>query len=82
MRKADRRTGSGAGVPQQHPAAPKAKWWCVTDGCGFTAYGAGPADGLCHDCRTEMEADPIDPAELAEAARAFAAAGFHPDVAH
>ncbi|MGW7702437.1 hypothetical protein ACWGKU_28870 [Kitasatospora sp. NPDC054768] len=84
MRNADRRTGSKGGVPQQTGCQGDgpAKWWCVTDGCGYNSYGAGSADGLCHDCRAEQELGPIDPAELAEAARAFAAAGFRPDAAN
>ncbi|MFF2549070.1 hypothetical protein ACFVUY_41815 [Kitasatospora sp. NPDC058063] len=85
MRSADRRTGGGAGVPQQvgglGEGPVKVKWWCATDGCGYNSYGTGPADGLCPDCRTEQELGPIDPVELAEAARAFAAAGFRPDAA-
>ncbi|MFD5565880.1 hypothetical protein [Kitasatospora griseola] len=78
VRKADRRARGGS-IPSQGPAAaPNDKWWCVTDGCGYTSYGATPADGLCADCRSDLELGPVDPAELAEAARVFAAAGFGP----
>lgn len=75
-----RRAGT-AEIPQQtaHQDERRVKWWCVTDGCGYTSYGTTPADGLCHDCRNDLEAGPADPAELAEAARAFAKAGFLSD---
>jgi hypothetical protein len=71
------RSGGGP-IPPQAPGSDQgpAKWWCVTDGCGYNSYGSGPADGLCADCRAEQELGPIDPAELAEVARVFAAAGF------
>ncbi|MEU8927505.1 hypothetical protein AB0D10_42480 [Kitasatospora sp. NPDC048545] len=77
-----RSRGTGGGeIPRQAAGQGEGpvKWWCVTDGCGYNSYGAGSADGLCHDCRTEQELGPIDPAELAEAARAFAKAGFLSD---
>ncbi|MFF1908263.1 hypothetical protein [Kitasatospora sp. NPDC058218] len=77
-----RRSGDGVIPPQAAGSGEgRAKWWCVTDGCGYNSYGTGPADGLCPDCRTEQELGPVDPIELAEAARAFAAAGFLPDAA-
>ncbi len=72
-RREDRRTGARP-IPAQAAEKPSvAKWWCVTDGCGFNSYGAGPADGLCADCRTEQEYAPeeIDPVETEAARRAF-----------
>ncbi|OKI95065.1 hypothetical protein [Kitasatospora sp. CB01950] len=72
-RKTDRRAQGGS-IPSQAPvpaSAPAGKWWCVTDGCGFTSYGTQPADGLCYDCHRDLDLEPVDPGELAAAAAAF-----------
>jgi hypothetical protein len=78
-RRRSRRSGEGA-IPLQadRQGVGPTKWWCATDGCGYNSYGAAPADAMCPDCRTERELGPVDPAELAEVARIFAAAGFGP----
>lgn len=72
-RRVDRRFGKKPIPPQASENQPMGKWWCTTDGCGYNSYGTAPTDGLCHDCRSELELDPadVDPQELAEAAAAF-----------
>ncbi|MFB7906544.1 hypothetical protein ACFC1T_08975 [Kitasatospora sp. NPDC056076] len=70
-RRRDRRAD---GVPAPRPAGVEggvSRWRCAgRDGqCGIPGYGAPPADGLCWDCRAELES----------VAEAFAAAGFVPD---